>query len=92
MTKRESRSAARLVDKRLMFQAVINGGERVFDREDETGGELLEVSSGIHQCGRIGKKVEAGHAFVPALGCMGQPAGGGIESFSSRDVGRDTPE
>ena len=71
MTKRESRAAARLVDERLMFQAVINGGERVFDREDETGGELLEVSSGIHQCGRIGKKVEPGHALVPALGCMG---------------------
>ncbi len=75
-----------------MFQAVINGGERIFDREDETGGELLEASSGIHQRGRIGKEVEAGHAFVPALGRMGQPAGCGIESFSSRDVGRDTPE
>jgi hypothetical protein len=56
----------------LMLQAVINGAQRVFDREDETGGELLEASSGIHQCGRIGKKVEASHALVPALGCMGQ--------------------
>ena len=30
--------------------------------------------------------------LVPSyrLGCMGQPAGGGIESFSLRDVGRDT--
>ena len=92
MTKRESRAAARLVDERLMFQAVIDGGQGVFDREDETGGELLEASPGIHQCGRIGKKIEAGHAIVPALGRVGQSAGGGIESFSLRDVGRDAPE
>ena len=92
MTKRESRAAARLVDERLMFQAVINGSHGVFDREDETGGELLEASPGIHQCGRIGKKIEAGHAIVPALGRVGQPAGGGVESFSLCDVGRNAPE
>ena len=79
MTKRESRAAARLVDERLIFQAVING-------------ELLEASPGIHQCGRIGKKIEAGHAVVPALSRMRQPAGDGVESFSLCDVGRDTPE
>src|SRR6185295_18179805 len=66
VTKRKSRAAARLVNERLMFQTVINGGEGVFDREDEAGGELLEATSGIHQCGRIGKKVETGHALVPA--------------------------
>ena len=92
MTKRESRAAPRLVDERLMLQAVINGGQGVFDREDETGGELLEASPGIHQCGRIGKKIEAGHAVVPTLSRVGQPAGGRVESFSLCDVGRDTPE
>ena len=75
-----------------MFQAVIDGGQGIFDRKDETGGELLEASPRIHQCGRIGKKIEAGHAIVPALGRVGQPAGGGIESFSLRDVGCDAPE
>ena len=69
-----------------MFQAVIDGGQGIFDRKDETGGELLQASPGIHQCGRIGKKIEAGHAIVPALGRVGQPAGGGIESFSLCDV------
>ena len=61
-------------------------------REDETGGELLEASPGIHECGRIGKKIEAGHAVVPALSRVGQPAGDRIESFSLCDVGRDAPE
>lgn len=92
VTKRESRAAARLVDQRLMFQAVINGGQGVFNREDETGGELLEASSGIHERGRIGKKIEPGHAVIPALGRVGQPAGVRVESFSLCDVGRDTPE
>jgi hypothetical protein len=75
-----------------MFQAVINGRQRVFDREDETGGKLLEASSGVHQCRRIGKKVEPGHAIVPALNRTGQPAGGGVESFSVCDIARDAPE
>ena len=92
MTKRESRAAARLMDERLMFQAVINGGQGVFDRKDETGGELLEASPGIHQGGRIGKKVETGHAIVPALGRVGQSAGGGVESFRLCDVGGNAPE
>ena len=92
VAKRESRASARLVDERLMFQAVIDGGQGVFDREDETGGELLEASPGVHQCGRIGKKIEPSHAVVPALGRVGQPAGAGVESFSLCDVGRDTPE
>lgn len=92
MAKRKSRTAARLVDERLMFQAVINRGQGVFDWEDETGGELLEASPGIHQCGRIGKKIEAGHAVVPALSREGQPADYGVESFSLCDVARDAPE
>ena len=48
MAKRESGAAARLVDEGLIFQAVINGDQGVFDRDDETGGELLEASPGIH--------------------------------------------
>ena len=92
MTERESRTAARLVDERLLFKAVINGGQGVFDRKDETGGKLLEASPGIHQCGRIGKKIEAGHASVPAMSRVGQSASGGVESFSLGDVGRDAPE
>jgi len=72
VTKRESCAATRLVDEGLMFQAVIDGGQGIFDRKDETGGELLQASPGIHQCGRIGKKIEAGHAIVPALGRVGQ--------------------
>jgi hypothetical protein len=75
-----------------MFQAVINRGQGVFDREDETGGELLEASPGVHQCGRIGKKIEPGHALVPALGRVWQLTGGGVESFSLCDVGGDAPE
>lgn len=75
-----------------MFQTVINGGQGVFDWEDETGGELLEASSGVHQRRRIGEKVEPGHAIVPALSRMGQPAGGGVESFSLCNIGRDAPE
>lgn len=53
---------------------------------------MLEASPGIHECGRIGKKIEAGHAVVPALSRMGQPAGDRVESFSLCDVGRDAPE
>ena len=55
-----------LFDESLMSQTVIHGGQRVFDWEDETGGELLKTSSGVYQRGRIGKKVEPGHAIVPA--------------------------
>ena len=71
MAKRESRAAARLVNEGLMLQGVVNGGQGVFDWEDETGGELLEASPGVHQCGRIGEKVELGHALIPALSRMG---------------------
>ena len=92
MTKRESRAAAGLMDERLMFQAVINGSQGVFNGEDETSGELLESSPGIHQCGRIGKKIEASHTGVPALSRVGEPVGCGIESFGLCDVGRDAPE
>ena len=92
MAKRESRAAARLVNEGLMFQGVVNGGQGIFDWEDETGGKLLEAPSGVHQCWRIGEKVEAGHALVPALGRMGQPTGRGISSLSLRDIGRDAPE
>ena len=92
MTERESCAAARLVDKRLMFQVVINGNKGVFDREDKTGGELLEASPGVHECGRIGEKVETSQAIVPTLSRVGQPTGGRVESFSLCDVCRDAPE
>ena len=55
-----------LFDESLMSQPVIHGGRRVFAWEGETGGELLKTSSGVYQRGRIGKKVEPGHAIVPA--------------------------
>ena len=92
MAKRESRAAARLVNEGLMLQGIVNGGQGVFNWEDKTGGELLEASSGVHQCWRIGEKVEPGHAFIPALSRMGQPARRGIELFSLRDIGCDAPE
>jgi hypothetical protein len=53
---------------------------------------LLETPSGVHQCWRIGEKVESGHALIPALGPMGQPIGRRIPSFSLRDIGCDAPE
>ena len=55
-----------LFDESLMSRPVIHGGRRVFAWEGETGGELLKTSSGVYQRGRIGKKVEPGHAIVPA--------------------------
>ena len=55
-----------LFDESLMSQTVIHGGRRVFAWEGETKGELLKTSSGVYQRGRIGKKVEPGHAIVPA--------------------------
>ena len=75
-----------------MFEAVINGEERVFDREDEAGGELLEPPPRVHQRGGVGKEVEPGHAVVPALGRLGQPAGLGVEPLRLRDVGGHAPE
>jgi hypothetical protein len=75
-----------------MFQGVVNGGQGIFDWEDKTGGKLLEAPPGVHQCWRIGEKVEPGHALIPALGRMGQPTGRRIPSFSLRDIGRDAPE
>jgi hypothetical protein len=75
-----------------MFQVVINGGEGVFDREDKTGRELLKASPGVHECGRIGEKVEASQAIVPTLSRVGQTTGGRVESFSLCDVCRDAPE
>ena len=80
------------MDECLLFQAVINGGQGVFDWKDETGGELLETSAGVHQRRRVRKKVEPGHAIVPALSRVGQPAGGRVEPFSLCDVTRDAPE
>jgi len=92
MAEREPRAAARLVNEGLMFQGVVNRGQGIFDWEDKAGGELLEAPPGVHQCWRIGEKVEPGHALIPALGRMGQPVGRRIPSFSLRDIGRDTPE
>ena len=75
-----------------MLQAVIHRDQGVFDRENETGGELLETSSGIHQRGGVGKEIETGHAVVPALSGMGQASGCRVESLSLCDVSRDAPE
>lgn len=67
MTKRQFGAAARLVDEGLILQTVINRVEGIFDRENETDGELLKAAPGVHQRGRIGKKIEAGHAVMPSL-------------------------
>ncbi len=67
-----------------MFEAVINGEEGVFDREDETGGELLESASRVHQRGGIVQEV--------APGCLGQPAGFGVKPFRLCYVGGDMSE
>lgn len=92
MAKRKSGAAARLVDEGLIFQTVINGVEGIFDREHKTGGELLESMPGVHQRRGIGKEIETGHAVVPSLGRVGEPAGAGVESFSLCDVGGHAPE
>ena len=73
-----------------MFQTVINGVEGIFDREHKTGRELLESTPGVHQRGRVGKEIETGHAVVPSLGRVGEPAGAGVESCSLRR-GLDDP-
>ena len=65
------------MDERLIFHGVVNRVERILDREDKTGGKLLKASTGVHQCGRIGKKVEPCHAFITALRRLGQPAAAG---------------
>lgn len=75
-----------------MFQAVVYGGEGVFDRKDETSGELLEASSRVHQCRGIREKIQPGHAFIPASIRVREPAGARIESFGFGDVGGDAPE
>ena len=65
-----------LFDEGLMSEAVINGGQRVFDREDETRGQLLKTSSSIHQRGRIGKNIEAwrcNRTSVEPRGAGGRP-------------------
>ena len=92
MAEREPRAAARLVNEGLMLQGVVNGGQGIFDWEDETGGKLLEASPGVHQRWRIREKVEASHALIPALDRMAQPANRGIPLLSLRDIGCDAPE
>ncbi len=41
-----------LFEESLMSQTVINGGQRVFDWEDETGGELPKTSFSLCDVGR----------------------------------------
>jgi hypothetical protein len=81
-----------LLDEGLIFQAVIDGFKGIFDREDKTGRELLEASDYVYQHGRVRKIVKPGHAIVPALCRMGQPACGSLKSFSLCGVVCAAPE
>ena len=50
-TKGKSGSTSRLVDQGLLLDGIQNRFQRIPNREDETGGQLLQWPSGVHERG-----------------------------------------
>ncbi|WDT81397.1 MAG: hypothetical protein MPW14_06545 [Candidatus Manganitrophus sp.] len=53
--KRKAGPAAGLVNDRRLFDRLEDRLHRIFHRQHEAGGELLQVAAGIHQGGEFGK-------------------------------------
>ena len=67
LTKSEPGAASTLLDEGRMLHRLENRLHRVGDRQHETGRKHLELSSGVHQCGRIGEILQAPHHLVELL-------------------------
>src|SRR3990170_6945353 len=51
-----------------VFDGIKNAFERVFDRQDKAGRELLDLVASVHQSRRIGHKDHVGHDIEEFLG------------------------
>ena len=61
---REASAAAGLMDESGVLDGLEDGCHRVFDGKHKAGGELLELSSGVHEGGRVGEELQAGDEAV----------------------------
>ena len=71
--KRESRPAARFMNKGGELDSVKYLFHGIPDGQDKTGGKLSQFASGVHEGWRVGKKFKPGHALVEGfrqLGCV----------------------
>ena len=59
-------------------------------RQNKAGRELAQRSPGIHQCGRVGQKVQICHQVVKFLGCS-RCVGLGIKDLIGRSYGVGHP-
>ena len=88
---RKPRAPAGLVDERLVFQRIVDSRDRVLDRQDETGGQLLQRPAGVHEGRRIRQKVQAGRhgvkLFLGRAHCLWRCA---VEGIRLHQVVRDT--
>ena len=62
--KRKSRAAARLVDHGRVFDRIKNFFNGVAHRQHKAGRKLPQISARIHERGRIGQKLPAGHEVI----------------------------
>ncbi len=62
------------------IEDIFNG---VSNREDKAGRELSQFTSSVHQCGRVGKKLETDHHFVELVGEISGVGSGGEAPLSS---------
>ena len=69
------------MDKRLMFERVVNPGNRILDRKHKAGGKLLQRTAGIHEGGRVRQKVQTRHELI-------KPLFGRVNFFRLRTVQR----
>ncbi len=80
------------MDQRLLFDGLQDGKERIADRQDEAGGELLKWSPGVHERRRVGEEFQPRHGFIKSSRRLPESARCRVESFCFRDVYGDTPE
>lgn len=80
------------MDERLLLEGIQNRVEGIFDRQHEAGSQLLQRSSGIHERGRVGEKLQPRHRFIESPCRLREAGRGRIALFGEGDVGCDAPE
>jgi hypothetical protein len=55
------------MDKRLVFEGLVDGGKVVFHRQHEARRELLQLAPGVHQGRRVGHEASREHDLEELL-------------------------
>ncbi len=91
---RKAGAASRLMDERLLLDGVEDRFQRILDRQDKAGGQLLEVAPRVHERRRVGQKVQPGHHAEKGFGPTTDGFGRGptVPALGLGDIVRDPPE